>query len=148
MFPIVENTRSSLQSLYLVSRWLSLLRKGSLIFYFLYNILLIFPQIVLLIFRSLKLSCHHFQSSSLCLKLEGRHYFLPAEKANIPTIVMQLDGGKAVTWSQDVNYKSLLKGTYFSVFTVLRYNTFCSYWIRMIKKKLKAHSDFWVHGKS
>ena len=49
MFPIVENTRSSLQSLYLVSRWLSLLRKGSLIFYFLYNILLIFPQIVLLI---------------------------------------------------------------------------------------------------
>ena len=142
MFPIVENTKSSLQSRYLVSRSLSLLRKGSLIFYFLYNILLIFPQIVLFIFRSLKLSCCHFQSSSLCLKLEGRHYFLPAEKANIPTIVVHLDGGKAVTWSQDVNYKSLFKGTYFSVFTLLRYNTFCSYWMRMIKENEKHIQTF------
>lgn len=41
-----------------------------------------------------KLPRCQFQSSFLCLKLKGRHHFLPAEKANIPTIQVHLDGGK------------------------------------------------------
>ena len=33
-------------------------------------------------------------------------------------------------------------GTYFSVFTLLRYNTFCSYWMRMIKENEKHIQTF------
>lgn len=63
---------------------------------FLYNILLVFPRIVPY-FPFPQLSCRHFQSSSLCLSLKGRNHFLPAEKANIPTIHVRLHGGKPVT---------------------------------------------------
>lgn len=43
-----------------------------------------FP-LICLTFNSLKLSLCHFPSFFLSIKLKGRHHFLPAEKANIPT---------------------------------------------------------------
>lgn len=37
-------------------------------------------------------------------KLKGGYHFLPAEKTNIPTIDVHLDGGKSVTGSQNIKY--------------------------------------------
>lgn len=81
LFPIVENTLL-FSFLFFISHLLYLFRKGTFIFYFFfYNILLVFPQIV-----SSKSFPAVTSSPLLCVQLKGRRHFLPAEKTNIPTI--------------------------------------------------------------
>lgn len=83
-------------------------------------------------FHSPKLSCCHFQSSSLRLRLIGRHHFLPAEKANTLTIEEQSGWGKSFIGSA-------IKLHFLRDFYCSRIGYFCSYWIRM-KRKIEKHN--------
>lgn len=73
MFPLVENTGFSLQSLYLVSHQSSLFRKGALYYIFIQDFVALSSHCSLN-FHPPKPSCSHFQSSSL----SQRQISLPA----------------------------------------------------------------------
>lgn len=103
LFSVVDNIRVSLKSLLYFLLVIFIQKKGAL--YFVFTSIVSLSLDCFFNFQSPEFSCSHFQSSSLCLKLKGRHHILSACLQKMQTISEQsrdLDGGKSFTGS-DVN---------------------------------------------